>query len=102
VSHASTSRVRCAECGQYPTLTTTGALRNHSYPWAHPQHGQPCIGSGTQIQPLPGQTSLTIDYPETDEYGRAFTWEANHATGKHVRIYRPEDTDETTPTPRSD
>lgn len=85
------TRVRCPECGQFPTLTNEGALRNHSYPWAHPQHGQNCLGSGIQVAPLPGQTSLDVDYPETDEYGRAFAYETNHSTGKHVRHYRPED-----------
>lgn len=51
-------RVRCAVCGRYPTLTKTGAIHNHAYPWPHSQEGQPCPGSGTQITPLEGQTSL--------------------------------------------
>jgi hypothetical protein len=29
------------------------------------------------------------DYPEVDDYGRRFRWEANHSTGKYVRVYAP-------------
>ena len=92
--HASTSRVRCPTCGQYPTTTTQGTLRHHNYPWPHPQNGTPCPGSGTQTQPHPNQLNLPIqddEYPEEDDYGRRFHWETNHSTGKHVRVYQPED-----------
>ena len=52
------TRFRCPVCGKHPTLTQTGALRTHTYPWYHSQSGDPCPGSGTQATPLEGQTSL--------------------------------------------
>jgi hypothetical protein len=52
------ARYRCPVCHQYPTLTTSGALRGHTYPWHHSQSGDHCPGSGTQVTPLSGQTSL--------------------------------------------
>jgi len=27
------------------------------------------------------------EYPEVDDYNRRFRWEANHSTGRHVRVY---------------
>ena len=33
------------------------------------------------------------EYPEVDEYGQRFRWEANYSTGKHVRSYAPTDPD---------
>jgi len=33
------------------------------------------------------------EYPEVDDYGRRYRWEANHSTGKHIRIYEDEPRD---------
>jgi len=35
--------------------------------------------------------NCAAEYPETDDYGRHFRWEANHSTGLHIRIYPPEE-----------
>jgi len=65
-------RVRCLICSQWPKLDQKGRIRSHTYPWYHSQHGTPCPGSGNQIVPLPGQTTLEIPYetippPRCDE-----------------------------------
>ena len=31
------------------------------------------------------------EYPETDDLGRRFRWEADYSSGKHVRIYEEAD-----------
>lgn len=61
LDQARDGRARCDECGQYPKLTSSGALRSHSLPWHHTNYGHPCPGSGTQIQPLPGQLDLALE-----------------------------------------
>lgn len=34
------------------------------------------------------------DYPERDEYGRAFRWEADYSRMVHERVYAPDAEDE--------
>lgn len=66
MTEATPNRARCNECGQYPTLVG-GRLRNHNHPWHHPNYGHPCPGSGTQIHPLPGQQTLTLEETSSDD-----------------------------------
>lgn len=66
------TRIRCAVCHQYPTLTKGGALKNHSYPWYHSQAGTPCPGSGSQVTPLAGQLALDELADETIELAKQY------------------------------